>query len=86
LEIPLVTLHTLLDGAVPFRHEVYYFDRVANKGSSQHLTVFPVVGYGHCAFEPYQILGAFAWLFLQAGVKNVEMIQPYIESLPEPME
>lgn len=86
LDQPLVTLHTLLDGAVPFRHELYYFDRVANKGRSKYLTVLPVVGYGHCAFEPYQVLGAFALLFVQAGLENVEAIQPYIETLPEPMK
>lgn len=86
LERPLVTLHTLLDGAVPFRHEAYYFDRVASKGRLEYLTVIPVVGYGHCTFQPYQILGAFGLLFLQVGIENVDMIQPYIESLPEPMK
>jgi pimeloyl-ACP methyl ester carboxylesterase len=86
LEIPLVTLHTLLDGAVPFRHEVYYLDRVASKGRSRYLTVLPVTGYGHCAFEPYQVLGAFALLFLQVGVEDIDAIQPYIETLPEPMK
>ena len=86
LERPLVTLHTLLDGAVPFRHEATYFDRVASKGRLKYLTVLPVVGYGHCAFEPYQILGAFGLLFLQVGIDDVDMIQPYIESLPEPMK
>jgi hypothetical protein len=86
LEIPLVTLHTLLDGAVPFRHEVYYLDKVASKGRSRYLTVLPVTGYGHCAFEPYQVLGAFALLFLQVGVEDIDAIQPYIETLPEPMK
>ena len=86
LEKPLVTLHTLLDGAVPFRHEAYYFDRVASKGRLKYLTVLPVAGYGHCAFDPYHILGAFALLFLQVGVENTDMLQPYIESLPEPMK
>ncbi|OGO17719.1 MAG: hypothetical protein A2Z14_03270 [Chloroflexi bacterium RBG_16_48_8] len=86
LERPLVTLHTLLDGAVPFRHEIYYFDRVANKGRLPNLTVLPIAGYGHCAFKPYEILGAFALLFLQTGLENIEAIQPYIETLPEPMK
>jgi pimeloyl-ACP methyl ester carboxylesterase len=86
LQRPLVTLHTLLDGAVPFRHELIYFDRVNKKGRSEYLTILPVVRYGHCTFEPAEVLGAFALLFIQSGLQDVDALMPYLESLPEPME
>ncbi len=86
LGIPLVTLHTLIDGAVPFRHELIYLDRVNKAGRSQYLTVLPVVRDGHCNFKAEEVLGAFALLFLQVGLKEADALMPYIESLPEPME
>jgi pimeloyl-ACP methyl ester carboxylesterase len=86
LEIPLVTLHTLIDGAVPFRHELIYLDRVKNVGRSHYLTVLPVVRDGHCNFKPEEVLGAFALLFLQVGLKEADALMPYIQSLPEPLQ
>lgn len=86
LQIPLVTLHTLIDGAVPFRHEVVYFDRVKSAGRLRNLTVLPVVRDGHCNFKAEEVLGAFALLFLQTGLKEADALMPYIESLPEPMK
>jgi hypothetical protein len=82
---PLVTLHTLLDGAVPFRHELRYYELVRDQGKLQYLTVLPVARYGHCNFKPEEVLGAFALLFLQTELQAAEALTPYIESLPEPM-
>ena len=59
LNVPLVTLHNLSDPAVPYRHEEIYKQLVAQKGKSGNLTVWPVLGYGHCNFKPWQVLGAF---------------------------
>ena len=59
LDVPLVTLHNLSDPAVPYRHEEIYKQLVAQKGKSGNLTVWPVLGYGHCNFKPWQVLGAF---------------------------
>ena len=59
LDVPLVTLHNLSDPAVPYRHEEIYKQLVAQKDKSGNLTVWPVLGYGHCNFKPWQVLGAF---------------------------
>ena len=58
LQVPLVTLHNICDPAVPYRHEEIYKQLVQQKGKSDNLTVWPVLGYGHCAFKPWQVLGA----------------------------
>jgi hypothetical protein len=56
LERPLVTLHNTLDPVVPFWHEEIY----AGLATPSWLFVpNQVEGYGHCAFSPEQILGAF---------------------------
>ena len=68
LEKPLVTLHNLSDPAVPYRHERIYKQLVAQQGKSENLTVWPVLGYGHCDFKPWQVLGAF--YILQNQVNN----------------
>ena len=59
LQVPLVTLHNISDPAVPYRHEKIYKQLVAQKEKSENLTVWPVLGYGHCNFKPWQVLGAF---------------------------
>ena len=65
LDVPLVTLHNLSDPAVPYTHEEVYKQIVAQKGKSGNLTVLPVLGYGHCDFKPWQVLGAFYILLNQ---------------------
>jgi pimeloyl-ACP methyl ester carboxylesterase len=67
LNVPLVTLHNLSDPAVPYRHEEIYKQLVAQKGKSGNLTVWPVLGYGHCNFKPWQVLGAFYILHNQVN-------------------
>lgn len=62
LEKHLVSMHTTLDGVVPFQHELDYQQRVALAGRSQFLTLIPVDRYGHCTFTAEEILGAFALL------------------------
>ena len=84
LEIPLVTLHTLIDGAVPYRHELKYLDLVKKNGSNRYLTVLPVLRDGHCNFKAEEVLGAFALLFLQSGLEEADALTPYLESLPAP--
>jgi pimeloyl-ACP methyl ester carboxylesterase len=56
LERPLVTLHNTLDPVVPFWHEEIYAGLAT---PSWLLVPIQVEGYGHCAFSPAQILGAF---------------------------
>jgi pimeloyl-ACP methyl ester carboxylesterase len=62
---PLVTLHNLSDPAVPYSHEELYKQKVAAAGYLSNLTSFPALGYGHCNFQPWQLLGAFYVLLSQ---------------------
>ena len=62
---PLVTLHNLSDPAVPYKHEELYKQKVAAAGKLSNLTSFPALGYGHCNFQPWQVLGAFSVLLNQ---------------------
>ncbi|MFL5494736.1 MAG: alpha/beta hydrolase family protein [Gemmatimonadales bacterium] len=59
LSIPVVTLHTTGDPIVPFLQEALYADRVAAAGASGLLEQRAVTRYGHCAFQPDELLGAF---------------------------
>lgn len=59
ISFPVVTLHTTRDPAVPFWHETLYAKSVADAGASDWLTQIPVDAWGHCAFAPTDILGAF---------------------------
>lgn len=65
LTVPLVTLHNLSDPAVPYKHEELYKQKVAAAGYLSNLTSFHALGYGHCNFQPWQVLGAFAVLLNQ---------------------
>lgn len=65
LKRPLVTLHNLSDPAVPYKHEALYKQKVAAAGKLSNLTSFPALGYGHCNFQPWQVLGAFSVLLNQ---------------------
>jgi hypothetical protein len=67
LQVPLVALHTLWDPAVPYHHEEIYQKRVWAAGSAENFTLLPVFSYGHCNFEPWQVLGAFYLLLAQAA-------------------
>jgi hypothetical protein len=62
LHKPLVTLHNWNDPYVSFRHEEIYAQWVHEQGHGQNLTVLPIPGFGHCNFEPWQVLGAFLLL------------------------
>ncbi len=71
LSIPVVTLHTTRDGAVPFFHEAAYAGLVSAAGSSDMLLQLPVNGFGHCAFTVPQQVGAFLALktWVETGFK-----------------
>ncbi len=84
LQRPVVTLHTLLDGAVPFQHENLYLAMVRAHERESMLTVLPVLRYGHCNFRAEEVLGAFALLFIQSGLPLDAQMAPYLQSLPEP--
>jgi hypothetical protein len=59
---PIVTLHTSGDPLIPYRHEELFAAKVAaNGGTARHVNV-PIERYGHCTFEPAEVLGALFWL------------------------
>jgi pimeloyl-ACP methyl ester carboxylesterase len=79
LEIPVVTLHTTRDPAVPFFHEYAYRD-IVDEDYPSMLHQFQVEGFGHCAlldlvggppilppFESY-LVAAFNYLLDQTEV------------------
>jgi pimeloyl-ACP methyl ester carboxylesterase len=60
IEIPVVTLHTTRDPAIPNWHEDLFAQLVADAGRSQWLLQRPVDRWGHCAFSPTEVATAFA--------------------------
>jgi pimeloyl-ACP methyl ester carboxylesterase len=66
LGLPLVTLHTTGDPIVPFSQEARYADKVADAGQSDRLEQRSVSRYGHCAFQPAEVLAAFAAMLAAA--------------------
>ncbi len=74
LPLPLVTMHTTGDPVVPYWHEALYGFKVLFGGSLGRYAHIPVLRYGHCNFEPAEVLLGFALL-----VKRVTG-----EALPNP--
>ncbi len=66
LEIPMLTLHDVLDPLVPFFHEGLYHQVVAAGGNSHNLVQRPFARYGHCSFTVDEMAQAFeelvAWV------------------------
>ncbi len=61
LSIPLVTLHTTGDDAIPFWHELLYQAKAQQFDPSQ-LTMMAIPRYGHCTFTGLEVLTAFGIL------------------------
>jgi len=59
---PVVTLHTLRDPAIPYRHEDLYAALVAAAGRSDWLVQRSVNRWGHCAMTTGEVLDAFTAL------------------------
>lgn len=69
--VPVVTLHTERDPAIPFRHEDLFAAAVAEAGRSDLLLRRSFNRWGHCAFQPAEIQSAFSDLvgWVTTGVK-----------------
>ncbi len=67
LEVPIVSLHTVADPVVPFWHQPWYRYKVWLAGASRFYSAFPIFRYGHCAFQPEEVLAAFALLVLKVS-------------------
>lgn len=59
IKIPVVTLHTTLDPVVPIWHQTEYSAQVQAAGASSLYVAYQDANYGHCAFNPLQVLSAF---------------------------
>ncbi len=59
LRIPVLTLHTTRDPAVPMAHEDAFEDIVESAGSGEWLVRQHVERYGHCTFTPGEMEAAF---------------------------
>ena len=62
LQIPLLTLHTMWDPAVPSYHETKLADVVADAGNSAFLRQTIVPAFAHCGFSTTQTIASFQQL------------------------
>ena len=69
--IPVLTLHTTRDPAVPAAHETVFAATVAGAGRSHLLTQVPIDRWGHCSFTAAEVQTAFGSLvqWVETGVK-----------------
>ncbi len=58
--IPVLTLHTTRDPAIPFAHESLFSAAVADAGQSDLLVQRPINRWGHCAFTAAEVQAAFS--------------------------
>jgi len=79
LPAPLVTMHTTGDPIVPYWHETLYGLKVLLRGSLREYLHLPVVRYGHCNFEPAEVLLGFGLLVEKVSgqsLPNAELALP----------
>lgn len=71
LEVPVLTLHTTRDPAIPRDHEDLFAATVAAAGRSDFLVRREVNAWGHCAFAPADVQAAFSDLvqWVTTGVR-----------------
>jgi pimeloyl-ACP methyl ester carboxylesterase len=69
--IPVITLHTTRDPAIPYDHETVFAAAVAAAGRSELLVERAVDRWGHCAFTPAEIQTAFSDLaqWVETGIR-----------------
>jgi len=71
LKRPLVTMHTTADPVVPYWHEPLYAWKALLNGSLLYHTNIPIARYGHCKFEPNELLFGFVVLILKVTGQTV---------------
>ena len=59
VRIPMLTLHTMWDAAVPIFHEGVLARTVSDAGRGDLLLQRSIPAYGHCNFTPAQMIGGF---------------------------
>ena len=85
LHRPLVSLHTAFDPLVPFNHELIYLGLTTLAGQRKNLTILPSSSYGHCNFQPAEVLGAFGLLVSQANGQLSPELKNLASSAPKAM-
>jgi len=86
LRQPLVSLHTVFDPVVPFNHELVYLGLTTLAGHRQNLTILPTTSYGHCNFQPAEVLGAFGLLVTQSNGQLSPELKSLVSSAPKAMQ
>lgn len=69
LRVPLITMHTTGDEVVPYWHAPLYAKKVDATGSSALYEHRPVNRFGHCAFQPSEVLDAFNAIVIKANAR-----------------
>ena len=59
IDMPVMTLHTTRDPAIPYSHEEKFASAVAEAGRSGQLVQRPIDRWGHCAFTSSEVDSAF---------------------------
>jgi len=59
IDVPVITLHTTRDPAIPFAHEAMFAASVAAAGNTSSLVQRAIDRWGHCAFTPGEVDQAF---------------------------
>jgi fermentation-respiration switch protein FrsA (DUF1100 family) len=82
LERPLVLMHTIDDPVVPFSQSTTYLKKAFQAGTLHQVSYIPIDRYGHCAFEPSEILFGFYVMVLRATFNpfSTEQIQAALPS------
>jgi pimeloyl-ACP methyl ester carboxylesterase len=86
LRQPLVSLHTAFDPVVPFNHELIYLGLTTLAGQRKNLTILPTSSYGHCNFQPAEVLGAFGLLVTQSNGQLSPELKTLASSAPRAMQ
>ncbi len=86
LRQPLVSLHTAFDPVVPFNHELIYLGLATQAGHQGNLTILPTASYGHCNFQPAEVLGAFGLLVTQSNGQLSPELKSLVSSTPKAIE
>jgi pimeloyl-ACP methyl ester carboxylesterase len=86
LHRPLVSLHTAFDPLVPFNHELIYLGLTTLAGQRKNLTILPTTSYGHCNFQPAEVLGAFGLLVSQSNGQLSPQLKSLTSSAPKAMQ
>lgn len=82
LKRPLVVMHTTGDPVIPIEQSIIYTGKVAAQRSLSKLALIPINRYGHCNFEPSEIVFGFYVMVLRSTLKPFSQAQ--IQSaLPE---